>query len=113
MNWLVVLVSILAVGPIGAVGWWWLRSKRAEERKVYAVSKMDRYLSRRRAEGQLPGPRHALPEGFVPERPVFRLPAAPAAGWPAIDLDFAPPASDQVPALSMPAPPPHWHPTRR
>lgn len=112
MNWLVVLVSILAVGPIGAAGWWWLRSKRAEERKLYAVSKMDRYLSRRRAEADVPGPRHALPDD-VPARPVFRLPAAPAASWPAIDLDFTPPASGETPALSALAPPPHWRPSRR
>lgn len=110
MNWLVVLVSILAVGPIGAVCWWWLRSKRAEERKLYAVSKMDRYLSRRVAERQLPGPRHALPDD-VQAPPLFRLPAAPAVGWPAIDVDFTQPAPSDT-ALPRLAPPPHRHPTR-
>lgn len=72
MNWLLLLVIGLAIGPLGAVIWWWVRSRKAEERKVSAVSKMDRYVSRR-AEQRQNGPRHALPEGVDATLPDWLL----------------------------------------
>jgi len=72
MNWLLLLVIALAVGPLGAVVWWWLRSRKAEERKLSAVSKMDRYVSRRATQRES-APRHALPDGVDATLPDWLL----------------------------------------
>jgi hypothetical protein len=77
MNWLLLLVIGLALGPLGAVIWWWVRSKKAEERKVSAVSKMDRYVNRR-VEQRRTGPRHALPDGIDATLPGYLIAERPA-----------------------------------
>ncbi|WP_028851051.1 hypothetical protein [Thermocrispum municipale] len=63
MNWLVPLVLVLAIAPIATCVWWWLRSRKDEQRKAAARAKMTRYLRDRHDEKPSRTPAHALPDG--------------------------------------------------
>lgn len=97
LPWLLLLVIGLAAAPVGACVWWLVHSRREQERKQLAMTKMTRLYVTGPDRGPITQPLHALADGDNRPYGVRRHPAS----WPSGASHIEVPPRMQEPALSM------------